>query len=118
MRLDYIDGIREIDMKKPVMWGIDNCRRLFVAIRKTSYHIDDGTLVDSDIVETFFQRYSNEGDVWTSGSRYSSITEIIQSKMEEKQYETFKNLILTGEAIHERCSLLTNNIVKYRLVCI
>lgn len=127
--LDYIDGIRADDMKKSIMWGIDSWRRLFVAIRKTAY-VEEINSSDSDskcsapfasnIVETFFQRYCTDGNIWTSGTAYSNgAIEIIKSTMRDAsvEYETFKNLVLHGKALHCTISLLSGEVKNYRLVC-
>ena len=56
----YIDSVHARDVSRPVMWGIDDCKRPFVTIRT---RVNDAPDLG---VETFFKRYS-DGNRWASG---------------------------------------------------
>ena len=57
-RTDYIDFITPRDMTAPIMRGIDRYKRPFFALRATRD--------DAQLVQTFFQRYTDEV-VWVDG---------------------------------------------------
>jgi hypothetical protein len=60
---DYIDSISTKDTSYPIMIGIDNWNRAFIAITYT--------LCNEKKVECIFQRYSNSLNTCAHGSKYS-----------------------------------------------
>ena len=58
---DYIDRIKPCDLSHPIMIGIDCFNRPFVSIRTSC--LDTGDVV----VDTLFQRYSDDKFIWSSG---------------------------------------------------
>lgn len=93
---DYLDRIHVKDMKLPIMWGIDQYDRLFVAIKKIYYDAEGHPLKHNrtiESVETYFQRYSNNDRCWSNGSCY------IKNKgyISQDNYEIFENLLLEGK---------------------
>lgn len=87
-----IDGIRPSDMSHPVMWGIDRWRRLYIATKMegVTYPYPSQRGIG---VETFFQRYSDDGNIWTSGDHYGLPAKIISNSMGDKEFDLFQKLI-------------------------
>jgi hypothetical protein len=96
----YVDGISPSDMEHSVMWGIDPWNRLYIATKIEGTTINNRKLEPG--VETFFQRYTNDGNVWTSGHHHglddSSSISIISSRMDESIFAQFQRLV-KGEEI-------------------
>ena len=93
----YIDGVKASDLSKPVMWGIDNYNRPFVALKLQTAEGDG-----QPGVETIFQRYTDDATVWTSGNHYSNLpagVEIIRSSMGYREFNVFNKLI-NGETVN------------------
>ena len=83
----FIDYVKPEDLKKPIMWGIDPHKRLFIAIRtkleelkdsqsnqiiykyEAHYHQDIHLKTELG-VETFFQCLPDIGEDWASGNYY------------------------------------------------
>ena len=59
---DYIDCIKSTDLSEPIMIGIDCYRRAFISIRTLRLNDKVGPVVD-----TIFQRYTNDKENWTYG---------------------------------------------------
>jgi hypothetical protein len=59
---DYIDSIRPDDLSEPIMIGVDCFKRAFVSIRTVIINENRDPVVD-----TLFQRYTNEKEKWTYG---------------------------------------------------
>jgi hypothetical protein len=115
--LDYIDNISPEDLKSPIMWGIDNSHRLFIAIRT---RMNDNPRL---VVETFFQRYTY-GKKWVSGEQlphritgYSNVEVVHCSMADEKTsaYQNFLNLLLKGYTEIERISDSPDEIIRCKL---
>ena len=63
--IDYIDRIFIDDVSSNVSFGIDNSNRVFVVIK---YNING-----LNVIETLFQRFSNDFTTWAVGSSYYGI---------------------------------------------
>ena len=63
--LDYIDRIFIDDVSSNVSFGIDNSNRVFVVIK---YNING-----LNVIETLFQRFSNDYTTWAVGSCYYGV---------------------------------------------
>lgn len=94
----YLDEIKSEHVRHAIMWGFDDTDRLYVTIHKLTY--DDTGKFYGKGVETFFQRYSNRGDIWVSGTDCSDgyNYQIVHTKMETQHYEVLKNLIINGRS--------------------
>jgi hypothetical protein len=60
---DYIDRIRPDDLKEPVMWGIDPCGRLFIAVRYVCDQTKEGAVA-------FFQKGAGCNDRIAVGGHF------------------------------------------------
>lgn len=106
---DYIDRISGRDLKHPIMWGFDKYNRAFIAIRSYVSRLEirdekeikevTETKVENAYpkVETFFQRYSEDTSIWTSGG--NPCYTICPSRIRDEELEHVKNLIVKGETI-------------------
>ena len=65
IRDDYICNIGDKDVEYPLSFGIDKESRPFLAIKYKYNGID--------VVETIFQRYSSNLNVWALGTRYYGV---------------------------------------------
>lgn len=101
---DHIDNIRPEDLTVPIMWGLDESQRLFVAIRTRMN--DNHKLV----VETFFQRYTY-GKMWVSASNSphyfdgQCVVKVVYCSLADKDtsaYQNFLNLLRRGYTEMER----------------
>lgn len=59
---DYMDGIRPSHLKENIMWGVDNTKRFFVAL-KSKCELDS-----AEKVSLIFQRYPHDTDMLGGGS--------------------------------------------------
>jgi hypothetical protein len=117
---DYIDQVSPTDLKRPIMWGIDPYERLYISIRKKTQKIgiDGIKIVGSGKlnVETFFQRYTENYDVWTSGGGGSGIR-IVQNRLKENEFDHLKNFLQKGFTTLSTSLLPKSNPVSYRIQC-
>lgn len=91
----YIDGLEPGDMPRPVVVGTDRGGRRFIAVRVKQ--ICPKRLGDSDIgVETFFQRYTDATDVWTSGGDMGVLS---GGRVKESDLEALTELIENGGVV-------------------
>jgi len=95
----YIDFIKVKDMSAPVMKGIDIYRRQFYAIKIT---LNDEN--NSQLVGTFFQRYTDDYDNWAYGTCYAEGFYIYcDSRIRTNHYEWLEkrlNLLLQGTILN------------------
>ena len=64
---DYLDRIRPYDMTERMMMGKDPWNRPFLCIKRTTVSCYEEGDEDMEIVETIFQRYSDDPLTWTHG---------------------------------------------------
>ena len=83
----YIDFVKPEDMVQAVMCGRDIAGRTFVCFRMET---DDG----EQAVETVFQRYAGDHNVWTSGGE----SLLVQSRVDEDTLDRVHRL-LHGERV-------------------
>ena len=62
---EYIDFIKPEEMSHPIMIGTDCCKRPFISIKVRH---DNGEYA----VGTFFQRYTDEPEIWAYGTAHGS----------------------------------------------
>lgn len=106
---DYIDFVKNDEMTSPIMKGIDCFKRPFLAIKvKCTYKTEE--LEPTEVVGTFFQRYTDDESSWAFGTCY--MTDIIwhDSRVRQNIYselQTRLTLLTSGKkinSIHSNCS--------------
>lgn len=92
----YIDGVKPADLSHSVMWGIDSWDRPFVALK-----LREANGVGEPGVETLFQRYIEEENIWASGKHYLQLpkhAKLVDTRMGSAEFAAFSKLI-KGEAV-------------------
>lgn len=87
----YIDGIRPRDLKQPVMWGIDQWKRPYIAIKYLSRELNEQKAEVGAVA--FFQRYTNDGNLLVPGGYFQTSTplfDVLKAAIPSK--EIFENL--------------------------
>lgn len=88
---DYMDGIRPSHLKENIMWGVDNTKRFFVALKSKC------ELLEGERMALIFQRYSHDtvmygaGTFRESASCFPWASELTRS---DKWKEDLENLFL------------------------
>lgn len=99
----YIDFIRPEEVHSPVMKGVDILLRPFIVVK---------AIVDNSIVmETFFQRYTNNNDFWM-GCGYWEYISTYGAGIDENQLQFLEQLITTGQAKLTEQTKPINNLWK------
>ena len=63
--IDYIDKIFIDDVSSNISFGLDNCNRVFIVVK----YVINGL----SVIETLFQRFSNDHSTWAVGSSYYGV---------------------------------------------
>lgn len=92
---DYIDRVRISDLSAPVMVGIDRYRRAYIVLRM-NFKSKTHNRVET-VVHTFFERYTNERQVWTVGTCYGLQFEICQTRLNDEDKLKLNELFDTGK---------------------
>ena len=98
---DYIDFLMPEELTHSIMRGVDAYQRPFVAF-KVQVQIEDKE--PSEIVGTFFQRYSDNTDAWAFGTTFNGNHEIYHdSRVRVDDYENLEQrlkLLIAGLTIN------------------
>ena len=81
----YIDRIRLSDVSSPVMLGIDKFERPFFTLRMNV----NGEM----ILQTFFQRYTNNPRTWSMGTSYNYFHTIGSNCISLKERDVLRKLV-------------------------
>ena len=86
---EYIDFLQWDEVKYPVMYGVDSYNRLFFVIK--------AEINGQQVMQTFFQRYSNKTSLWNSGG--NNTTKFIRTEggMTDDQFKFLFKLISEKE---------------------
>ena len=109
----YIDGIRPKDMPHSAMYGVDNFGRLYVAL-KTVLRRENSSQVSYPGVETFFQRYTDNQNCWTSGNHYGHRIHVIIDRMYARELDLFQRLV-RGEEVSIEDGYQPETMIKMKL---
>lgn len=90
--LDYVDGVKYVDLSKPIMWGIAPGERPFIAVRHMCENLKQG-------VQVFFQRYHDIGrkPLYAAGHAPSCIPYSLKTPFAQR-VEWMKDLFEKGKA--------------------
>lgn len=102
---DYIDSVQPSDVSAPVMRGEDPWGRPYITVKTEQCGKKTGDFKmnpeDKKGVETLFQRYTKDQDVWVSGNHFARCT-IDMHALREKEFSDFA-AFLQGNPIQAYC---------------
>jgi hypothetical protein len=87
---EYIDFLQWDEVKYPVMYGVDSYNRLFFVIK--------AEINGQQVMQTFFQRYSNKTSLWNSGGNNTANFIRTEGGMTDNQFKFLFKLISEKEA--------------------
>lgn len=115
---DYIDFIKESDMSHTVMRGLDIFGRPFVSIKfniRPDPNSSDNSVQNikpCQAVGTFFQRYSDNTELWAYGTlNHSNMSLHYESRIRDNQYSNLisrLNMFLNNHTMHNICNITSD----------
>jgi len=108
---ENIDFIVAYDMNYPIMKGMDKYKRLFICFKLNI--IDMKTSKEKKIVATFFQKYTNNYNLWAYGNNNENNIFYYDNYVRVKDYTNLEkrlSLLLEGKPIYNIDFLLCDTI--------
>lgn len=109
---DYIDFIKEEDVTESIMKGLDICRRPFMVVKA---EVVDNKGKVWPVFETFFQRYTDNTDLWMGCGHYGDNFMDTGGGMERCQIRLLVDLVENG-SVELTPELIDTTRISYDLV--